>query len=151
MNLQSWADNGWLRSHKTSPKEIAHLLYIVDRDLSDVGESISPDWKFSIAYNAALRLCTMLLYASGFRAEKNLQHYRTIQSLPVILWNRWEKDAEYLEACRKKRNIAEYDYIGGATEEDAIELIMFVKNLRQNFITWFRKMNPKLLREWFET
>ena len=109
MSLQSWANNGWLRPHKTSSQEIVNLLNIVERDLSDAAESISPDWRFSIAYNAALRLNTILLYASGFRAEKALQHYRTIQALPVILGNRWNKDAEYLETCRKKRNIVEYD------------------------------------------
>ena len=79
MSLQSWVNNGWLRTHKTSPKEIANLIKIVDRDLSDAAESISPDWRFSIAYNAALRLCTILLHAAGFRADKTLQYYRTIQ------------------------------------------------------------------------
>jgi hypothetical protein len=35
MSLKQWADNGWLRNHKTSPQEIANLLGIVDRDLHD--------------------------------------------------------------------------------------------------------------------
>ena len=26
MSLKQWADNGWLRTHKTSPKELAGLL-----------------------------------------------------------------------------------------------------------------------------
>ena len=48
---------------------------------------ISADWRFGIAYNAALKLCTILLYAEGYRPEKTLQHYRTIQALPLILGN----------------------------------------------------------------
>ena len=41
-----------------------------------------------------------------------------------------KKDIEYQDACRKKRNIVEYDYIGGATKDDVKELITFVKELR---------------------
>lgn len=74
MNLKQWADNGWLKSHKTSAKEISDLLRIVERDTQDAAGSISADWQFGIAYNAALKLCTILLYASGYKPEKTLQH-----------------------------------------------------------------------------
>lgn len=145
MTLQQWSANGWLRSHKTSAKEIANLVAIVDRDLVDASEGISPDWRFGIAYNAALKLCTILLYASGFRAERQLQHYRTMQSLPIIFGEDYKKDAEYLEACRKKRNIVEYEYVGGATEADADELISFVKELREDVLNWLKNKHPSLL------
>jgi hypothetical protein len=85
MTLKQWADNGWLRPHQTSAKEIRDLLNIVERDLKDADGGISTDWQFGIGYNAALKLCTVLLYASGYRAERNLQHYRTLQALPLIL------------------------------------------------------------------
>lgn len=91
MSLQKWVEYGWLRSHKSSNKEIADLLRIIDRDLQDAAGEISSDWRFGIAYNAALKLCTILLYAEGYRPEKNLQHYRTIQSLPVILGKNMSK------------------------------------------------------------
>jgi hypothetical protein len=79
------------------------------------------------------------------RAERQLQHYRTIQSLPIILSEDYKKDAEYLEACRKKRNIVEYDYVGGATEADADELISFVKELREDVLNWLKTNHPSLL------
>lgn len=91
MSLQKWVEYGWLRSHKSSNKEIADLLRIIDRDLQDAAGEISSDWRFGIAYNAALKLCTILLYAEGYRPEKTLQHYRTIQSLPVILGKNMSK------------------------------------------------------------
>jgi hypothetical protein len=75
MTLKQWADNGWLRAHQTSRQEVGDLLAIVERDLTDAEGNISPDWKFGIAYNAALKLCTILLYVSGYRPEKTLQHY----------------------------------------------------------------------------
>jgi len=145
MSLLQWAANGWLRPHETSTQEISDLLSIVDRDLTDAGAGISPDWRFGIAYNAALKLCTILLYVSGYRAERSLQHYRTIQSLPIILGSDRKKDAEYLETCRKKRNIVEYDYVGGATNDDAIELITFAKELHRDVVEWLRKNHPQLL------
>lgn len=43
MSLKQWADNGWLKPHKTSAKEINNLLLIVERDLQDAEGSISPD------------------------------------------------------------------------------------------------------------
>ena len=74
MSLKQWEANGWLRKHETSPEEIRNLLMIVDRDVKDAAESISADWRFGIAYNAALKLCMVLLYAEGYKAERTLQH-----------------------------------------------------------------------------
>ena len=145
MSLEQWANNGWLRSHKASPREIADLLAIVDRDLKDAEGDISADWQFGIAYNAALKLCTILLHASGYRPEKSLAHYRTLAALPLILGERHKDDANYLDTCRTKRNTAEYDRAGVTTEEDAGELIGFVRELRAEVIDWLRKNHPKLL------
>ena len=131
MSLEQWANNGWLRSHKTSAREIADLLAIVDRDLKDAEGDISADWQFGIAYNAALKLCTILLHASGYRPEKSLAHYRTLAALPLILGERHKDDANYLDTCRTKRNTAEYDRAGVTTEEDAGELIGFVRDYAQ--------------------
>lgn len=79
MSLKQWADNGWLRPHNPSRQEVAGLLAIVERDLADAGGNISPDWRFGIAYNGALKVCTILLHALGFRPERTLQHYRAAE------------------------------------------------------------------------
>jgi hypothetical protein len=71
MSLSDWANNGWLRKHSTSKQEIKQLLEIVDRDLKDAQQrGVSADWRFGIAYNAALKLCTILMYTEGYRPEK---------------------------------------------------------------------------------
>ena len=75
----------------------------MDRDLADASGGISPDWGFGIAYNAALKLFTILLYTEGYRAARTLQHYRTIQALPLILGHKYRDDADYLDACREKK------------------------------------------------
>jgi len=92
MTLKQWAANGWLRDHRSSAEEIGNLLAIVERDLKDAAEGIiSADWRFGIAYNAALKLCTILLYAEGYKAERTLHHYRTIQAFPFILGSERKK------------------------------------------------------------
>ena len=94
MSLQSWVSSGWLRAHQSSPQEIRELLAMVDRDLADAEGDISNDWRFGIAYNAALKLCPILLHASGYRPEKTLQHYRTITALPLILGARHQSNVD---------------------------------------------------------
>ena len=126
--MKDWEANGWLRPHQTSKQEIENLFNIVKRDLEDAQRhDVSNDWKFGIAYNAALKLCTILINMSGYRPEKALAHYRTIQAMPLILGQDKFDDADYLDACRIKRNIIEYDLAGSTSETEAIELIDFVK------------------------
>ena len=146
MSLKQWADNGWLKPHKTSREEIANLLAIVERDLADAAnEAISPDSRFGIAYNAALKLCTILLFASGYRAERARHHYATIQAMPLILGSARKPDAQYLDTCRNKRNIAEYHYVGNVTERDVEELTGFVKELKGTVRDWLKETRPDLL------
>ena len=144
MSLQQWASNGWLRPHATSPREIQDLLAIVKRDLADATVNISADWQFGIAYNAALKLCTVLMHASGYRPEKTLQHYRTLQALPLILGPERKADADYLDACRIKRNTVEYDYAGAATRKDAQELVEFTRELRDAVIARLEREHIEL-------
>ncbi len=120
MGLHDWAESGWLKPHKTSRQEVAGLLGIVERDLGDAGRGISADWRFGIACNAALRLCTILLYAEGYRPERNLQHYR------------------------KKRNIIEYDAAGTVTDRDATELVGFAVGLRDRVLVWLSEHHAEL-------
>lgn len=146
MTLQNWANNGWLRAHKPSPQEIRDLLQIVERDLRDCQATVvSVDWQFGIAYNAALKLCTILLHAEGYRAEKNLQHYRTIQALPLILGPEKKRDADFLDSCRSKRNVVEYDRIGAVSTAELGDLVGLVKELREEVLQWLRERHPELV------
>ncbi len=142
MTLKQWEN----KPHKTSRQEIANLFAVVRCDLDDaqVG-GISPDWRFGIAYNAALKLCTILLYAEGYRPAQNLAHYRAIQAMPLILGVKHKSEADYLDACRVKRNTVEYDYAGGATDADADELIEFVKSLEVFVLNRIRSRSADLL------
>lgn len=124
---------------------MADLFKIVERDLGDARGALSADWRFGIGYNAALKLCTIVLYASGYRAGKNLQHYRTIQALPLILGHESKCDADYLDVCRIKRNQAEYDRVGVVGDAEAEELLEFVLELRERVLDWLKEQRPELV------
>lgn len=146
MSLLQWQNNGWLRPHTTDKIEIANLLAIVDRDMEDAAAAgISDDWKFGIAYNAALKLATIMLYAAGFKPEKNLAHYRTLLAIEFTIGIHRKDDAAYLDACRVKRNVVEYDNIGGASHAEAIELLDFVQELRKEVLEILAEKYPDLL------
>lgn len=146
MSLLQWQNNGWLRPHVTDKNEIANLLAIADRDMEDASsDGISDDWKFGIAYNAALKLATIMLYAAGFKPEKNLAHYRTLLAIEFTIGVHRKDDAAYLDACRIKRNVVEYDNIGGASHAEAIELLDFVKEFRTEVLTILAEKYPDLL------
>lgn len=145
MTLKQWQSNGWLKIEPTSRDEIANLLAMVDRDLQDAGGSISPDWRFGIAYNAALKLCTILVRAEGYRPSHSLQHYRAIMAMPLVLGQKKNDDANYLDSCRTKRNTVEYDYVGGASNADASELIEFAAELKTEVLKWLKDNHPELL------
>jgi hypothetical protein len=143
MSLQQWVKNGWLRPYATSRQQINSLLAIADRDLEDSARGLSNDWKFGIAYNAVLKLCTVLLYCEGYRSEKNLAHFRTLQALPLIMGAERQSDADYLDQCRAKRNITEYDSVGQISSEEATELQAFAHELRSEVLAWLKKKHTQ--------
>ena len=71
--------------------------------------------------------------------------YRTLQALPLILGNNFKDDASYLDSCRTKRNIVEYDYVGGTTDENVEELISFVTELRARVMAWVQQNHSLLI------
>jgi hypothetical protein len=86
-----------------------------------------------------------LLFASGYRPEKNLAHYRTLAALPLILGDERKDDADYLDTCRAKRNTAEYDAAGTVSQSEADELREFAKELRSDVTAWLKANHPALV------
>lgn len=124
---------------------MANLLAIAERDLADAtANGISSDWRFGIAYNAVLKLCTMMLYAHGFRPVNTLAHYRTLMAIEFSIGAHRKEDAIYLNACRAKRNTIEYDNVGGASNAEAEELLLFARELRTEVLDILEKQYPLL-------
>ena len=145
MSLKQWENNGWLKPEPSSSNEIQNLFSIIERDLKDSRESVSVDWQFGIAYNAALKLCTILLRSEGYRITGGNHHYRTIMAMPEILGSEWKIRADYLNACRMKRNTLEYDYAGCATGGNVEELLEFLMDFNMKVRKWLEAEHPDLI------
>lgn len=140
MSLDLWEKNGWIREHKTSPQEINGILTLVERDIEDASrEVISIDWQFNIAYNAGLQLATIALLAAGYRAGRGeSKHYRVIQALPLVMGEQYSTFKNYLDNCRRKRNVSEYDAAGTISEKEARELLKEVKAFKIELESWIK-------------
>jgi uncharacterized protein (UPF0332 family) len=145
MSLQRFLAEGRLRRQATSPREIRNLFRVADRDLSDAQvPGLSADRCFATAYNAALQLATSVLRAEGYRTA-GVAHQRTaISTLPVILGSGMTSTADYLDACRAKRNTVDYDGIGVANEAEVLELVEEAGRLRLSVENWLSEHHPEL-------
>lgn len=147
MSLQNWLNNGWLIEHRTSAQEIVALLGIADRDLSDCRTAgLSPDWQLNIAYNAALQTATAALAASGYRAVREVHHYRVIQSLAYTIKADYDLIALF-DQFRKKRNISGYDQAGMISDQEAKEMVNLANRLRQDVEEWLKNNYMELMEE----
>jgi hypothetical protein len=146
MSLDDWKKNGWLIEHRTSPQEIAEILAAVDRDLSAcLTPNLDTDWRFNIAYNAALQAATAALAAAGYRAIREMHHYRVIQSLAFTIG----ADASLLDLfdrLRKKRNIGMYERAGIISDHEAGEMLSLAEKLLASVLAWLRRDHSDLLR-----
>ena len=147
MSLEDWLNDKLIEKHRPSAGEIASLLHICDRDLEKAQIiEVGPDWRLSIAHNAALQAAAAALAAAGYRARKEGQHYHLLQSLaftiktdPAII--------EQLDKFRQKRNISDYERAGLVSEQEAEEMIALAKQLRHDVEQWLRAHHPGLAGE----
>jgi uncharacterized protein (UPF0332 family) len=146
--LPQWLENGWLRKHQATRREIAELLGLTERDLADSRNAdLSADWRLSIAYNAALQAATAALAAEGFRTSGGTPHHHyTIQSLAHTAKIDAER-VQFLEDIRRKRNTVEYDRAGTVSDAEAQAAVEFASRLRDDVIEWLREKHPLLLQE----
>ncbi len=145
MNFDVYLKNGWIKPHEASRDDIGRLLAIADRD---IGQSkvagLEPEWKFDIAYNAALQLATAALAASGFEAERQNKHQRTIECLTFSLKTLSAKDAIFFDKCRQKRHVSVYDMVGAISAQEAAEMTEFAGRLRRLINAWLKATHPSL-------
>jgi len=144
MNLELWKSNGWLREHKTSAHEVAAIMALIERDLEEATKKeISVDWRYNIAYNAGLQLSTAVLYAAGYRSGRGeSKHYRIIQALPLVMGEQFSRIRDYLDNCRRKRNVSEYDAVGTISTKEVDDIIQVVKEFKTEVENWLLKNHP---------
>ena len=145
MSLQDWVQYGWLTKHQSSREEIQSLFGVVDRDLREChAQGLGADWRFAIAYNAALQAATAALAAAGYHATRDSHHYRVFQSLEYTI-HAETKLVHRLDAFRKKRNLSSYELGGTVSEGEAKEMAADAADLRCAVERWIRAEHPELL------
>ncbi len=74
-------------------------------------------------------------------------HATVIACLILIVGSEAHGLADYLDACRSKRNTVDYDGIDIATEADVAELITEVQALQPMVVTWLTDHHPELIEQ----
>ena len=139
MSLSDWVHNGWVTPQPVSDVEIADLLRIADRDLKDCGvKGVSADWRFNIAYNAALQASRAALFGAGFRASRESHHHRVIQSLSLTL-KLPANEIKKFDMFRTKRNFSDYEAVGAVSENDVMEMVRLARTVRESTGDWLKK------------
>jgi uncharacterized protein (UPF0332 family) len=105
---------------------------------------LGPDWRLSIAHNAAVQAAKAALAAVGYRARKEGQHYLVLQSL-AFTCKIDPATIKQFDKFREKRNISDYERAGLVTEQEAREMIALAKRLRQDVEQWLRAHYPGLV------
>ena len=146
MSLKDLLADGRIRSHRTSANEVADLMRVVDRDLADAAVTqLSTDRRFATAYNAALQLATIALHAAGYRTAASGHHWASFHVLPEIMGSRAQTRADYLDNCRAKRNVSDYDRAGEISDSELQELMAEVQAFRQDLLAWLRGNHAALV------
>lgn len=145
MSLESYLSNGWIRRHQSSPDEIARLWAIADRDISQCQTpGLGPEWRFDIAYNAALQSAISALAAAGYRADRQNQHMRTFECLAFTV-GLAQSHVDFLDACRRKRHASVYDHIGAISDQEADEMTAMARQLRSQVEAWVKANHTDLI------
>ena len=145
VSLQDWLNEGHLKAHKTSRKEIELLFAVFERDIKDAGtEDLSADGRFTTAYNAALMAARAALAASGYRTSGEGGHYWTIQSLAFTLQLDTSAITKF-NKFRQKRNISDYEMIGMVSEQEVSEMVALAKTLHETVVAWLKNNHPQLI------
>jgi len=135
-----------VHAHRTSRKELDDLRAVVLRDLEDAAiPELSDDRRFATAYNAALQTAKMSIACAGFRLASTPGHHRlTFEAASLALGPAAARFLDFFEACRRKRNLIDYDQAFIATHTEAEEIVAEAHAFLEFAERWITAKHPKL-------
>lgn len=84
--------------------------------------------------------------AGGYRVANAPAHHRlTIELLPVLLGDQERRGATYLDACRRKRDVTEYEHGEAITLAESRALLAAVRELQEEVLAWLAEEHPELV------
>jgi hypothetical protein len=135
-----------VHQHKTSKKELDELRALIERDLEDAAiQELSDDRRFATAHNAALQTAKMAIACAGYRLASTAGHHRlTFEAARLALGAPADQPLDFFEACRRKRNVIDYDHASVATHTEAEEIVVEAKDFLDLVERWVAATYPKL-------
>ena len=145
-NWQQWLAKGDVKTHQTSKQEIENLRALITRDLADASvAALSADRRFATAYNAALQAATIAIACSGYRVSARSGHHKvTFEAAALAIGSNAIALSDYLETCRRKRNVIDYMTSSVATDTEAEEIVLKAQEFHAIVETWAKNAYPIL-------
>jgi hypothetical protein len=137
-----------VQRHRTSKRELDEIRAVIERDLGDAQiAGLSADRRFATAYNAALQTASMAIACAGYRVTAKAGHHRvTIDAITLAVGNSGQRYADYLETCRRKRNVIDYTRAQVATDSEADEIVKMATAFNELVEGWIASKFPSLKR-----
>jgi hypothetical protein len=122
------------------------LRAVILRDLEDAEiQELSDDRRFATAYNAALQAAKLSIVCAGYRLAGTQGHHRlTFEVARLALGASATLTLDFFEACRRKRNVIDYDHASVATHTEAEEIVKEAKDFFELVERWIVANRPKL-------
>lgn len=125
MSWKQLLARGEVKAHQTSKQELDNIRSLIARDLADAAlPGLSADRCFATAYNAVLQTSKICIACSGYRVTARAGHHAvTFEGAHLAMGAKISSLTDYFDACRRKRNLIDYDNSSVATETEAEELL----------------------------
>ena len=120
---------GRIKAYSAHPREIQQLLQVAARDLEVAIRNLNdtPDWAYSIAYNAVLQAGRALMMSEGYRARGGEQHATVVAFVEEKLGASHVTDIHLFDQMRRKRHRVIYEVAGLISKTEAGQAITFAK------------------------
>jgi hypothetical protein len=148
MSWKQLLAKGEVKAHQTSKQELDNIRALIARDLADAAlTGLSADRRFATAYNAALQTAKIAIACSGYRVSARAGHHAvTFQAAHLAIGSGAASLTDYFDACRRKRNMIDYDNSSVATETEADELLRKADEFRTLVEKWVATNHTHLSR-----
>ena len=145
MSWKKLQSEGRVHVHKASKREVDDLRAVILRDLEDAEiQELSDDRRFATAYNAALQTAKMSIVCTGYRLAGTQGHHQlTFEAARLALAPSATQTLDFFEACRRKRNVIDYDHASVATHTEAEEIVREAESFLELVERWILANHPK--------
>jgi len=99
-------------------------------------DGVATDVRHNLAYDAARSAAQGVMMAEGYRSAMAAGHHQALfEFLTVVAEGRWEREADYFDKARRRRNRSEYGRFGLISAKGADDMLAtadeFVAEVRE--------------------